>query len=67
MKKSADSHNSTVPPVLCFTPQRFPTLVSNHVPAQTLISVFLDFVNKMHTRQNFSQDTHLNLKKGNNH
>ena len=49
MKKSADSNITAVQPVLCLTSQRFPQLAPNHAPPQTHISVFLEFVNEMHT------------------
>lgn len=50
MKKSADSNNTKFPPsVVNYTPE-VPLLVSNRVPTQTHISVFLEFVNEMHTR-----------------
>lgn len=64
MKKSADSNNTTAPlpsPVFRFIPQRFPSLVSNHVPAQTRISVFLESVNEMHTLKKVSARTLISL------
>lgn len=62
MKKSADSNNTTVTPVLCLTSQRFLPLVWNHVPAQTHVSVFLESVNETHTHKSFSQDIRLPLQ-----
>lgn len=44
MKKSADSNNTTTPPVLCFYTPKVPIFISDHLLAQNLISVFLEFI-----------------------
>lgn len=55
MKKSADSQFYSSTPQCCGLHPHWipPMLVSNRVPAQTLISVFLEFLIKMHTRKRF--------------